>query len=136
MNCPVCSTTLVANDRGGIEIDHCPQCRGVWLDRGELEKLIARAAQPFTPGAYIPPGQGGSSYGPTGQGGQSSHSGGYSSHTGGGSYSPGQGGYSPGQGGYSSGHGHSSGHHGSHSHGHKPHKKHDSFLEQVFDIFD
>jgi Zn-finger nucleic acid-binding protein len=43
--CPVCTTTLMTADRQGIEIDHCPRCRGVWLDRGELEKVIERSAQ-------------------------------------------------------------------------------------------
>jgi Zn-finger nucleic acid-binding protein len=43
MNCPVCKTNLVISDRQGIEIDYCPNCRGVWLDRGELDKLIERA---------------------------------------------------------------------------------------------
>ncbi len=42
MNCPKCRVNLVITDRQGIEIDFCPQCRGVWLDRGELDKLIAR----------------------------------------------------------------------------------------------
>jgi Zn-finger nucleic acid-binding protein len=43
MKCPVCKeTTLVMSDRQGIEIDFCPQCRGVWLDRGELDKIIER----------------------------------------------------------------------------------------------
>lgn len=44
MKCPNCSTTLVMTDRQGIEIDYCPDCRGVWLDRGELDKLIERSA--------------------------------------------------------------------------------------------
>ena len=44
MKCPVCDVTLVISSREGIEIDHCPQCRGVWLDRGELDKIIERAA--------------------------------------------------------------------------------------------
>jgi len=44
MKCPHCSTTLVMSDRQGIEIDYCPDCRGVWLDRGELDKLIERAS--------------------------------------------------------------------------------------------
>ena len=43
MNCPVCNVTLVMTERQGVEIDHCPQCRGVWLDRGELDKIIDRA---------------------------------------------------------------------------------------------
>ena len=45
MQCPVCvETQLVLADRQGIEIDYCPRCRGVWLDRGELDKLIERTA--------------------------------------------------------------------------------------------
>jgi Zn-finger nucleic acid-binding protein len=45
MDCPVCKTvSLSMADRQGIEIDYCPQCRGVWLDRGELDKLIERAS--------------------------------------------------------------------------------------------
>ena len=44
MDCPVCDVDLVISSREGIEIDHCPQCRGVWLDRGELDKIIERAA--------------------------------------------------------------------------------------------
>ncbi len=44
MKCPVCAdTTLVMTERQGIEIDYCPQCRGVWLDRGELDKIIERS---------------------------------------------------------------------------------------------
>jgi Zn-finger nucleic acid-binding protein len=45
MKCPVCvEETLVISSREGVEIDHCPQCRGVWLDRGELDKIIDRAS--------------------------------------------------------------------------------------------
>ncbi len=40
MQCPVCNNTLNAVERSGIEIDVCPQCKGVWLDRGELDKLL------------------------------------------------------------------------------------------------
>ena len=44
MKCPTCTdTALVMTERQGVEIDYCPQCRGVWLDRGELDKLIDRA---------------------------------------------------------------------------------------------
>lgn len=44
MRCPVCTEPqLVMTDRQGIEIDYCPQCRGVWLDRGELDKIIERS---------------------------------------------------------------------------------------------
>lgn len=44
MKCPVDGETLVISDRSGVEIDYCPQCRGVWLDRGELDKIIERSA--------------------------------------------------------------------------------------------
>jgi Zn-finger nucleic acid-binding protein len=43
MKCPNCNATLVMADRQGIEIDYCPECRGVWLDRGELDKIIERS---------------------------------------------------------------------------------------------
>jgi Zn-finger nucleic acid-binding protein len=47
MLCPVCKgVELVMSERQGIEIDYCPTCRGIWLDRGELDKLIERSAQP------------------------------------------------------------------------------------------
>ena len=70
MQCPVCKTVnLTMAERSGIEIDYCPQCRGVWLDRGELDKIIERAspsaaapaqapaaAYPPPPALYPPPG--------------------------------------------------------------------------------
>ncbi len=43
MQCPVCRVPLAMSERSGIEIDYCPQCRGVWLDRGELDKIIERS---------------------------------------------------------------------------------------------
>lgn len=43
MKCPIDGSTLVIAERAGVEIDHCPTCRGVWLDRGELDKLIERS---------------------------------------------------------------------------------------------
>jgi Zn-finger nucleic acid-binding protein len=46
MKCPVCpNTDLLMTERSGIEIDYCPQCRGVWLDRGELDKIIDRSME-------------------------------------------------------------------------------------------
>lgn len=42
MKCPIDGSTLMIADRSGVEIDYCPQCRGVWLDRGELDKIINR----------------------------------------------------------------------------------------------
>lgn len=45
MKCPTCITTdLLMTDRQGVEIDYCPQCRGVWLDKGELDKIIERCS--------------------------------------------------------------------------------------------
>lgn len=43
MNCPICNVQLVMSERHGIEIDYCPTCRGIWLDRGELDKIIERS---------------------------------------------------------------------------------------------
>jgi uncharacterized protein len=61
LTCPSCRVALVMSERQGIEIDYCPQCRGVWLDRGELDKIIERsgreaapAPQP-QPAAFSPP---------------------------------------------------------------------------------
>lgn len=50
MDCPLCKVNLQLTDRQGVEIDYCPKCRGIWLDRGELEKLIALsvAQAPFS----------------------------------------------------------------------------------------
>jgi uncharacterized protein len=68
MACPIDGTTLTMAERQGIEIDYCPTCRGVWLDRGELDKIIERsgrddddddrrprAAPPPQPHGYAPP---------------------------------------------------------------------------------
>jgi len=55
MPCPVCKVPLVMSDRQGVEIDYCPQCRGVWLDRGELDKIIERSAQDLAAAASPPP---------------------------------------------------------------------------------
>ncbi len=49
MNCPTCKVELKIADRQGVEIDYCPQCRGVWLDRGELDKIIERSTQTAAP---------------------------------------------------------------------------------------
>jgi Zn-finger nucleic acid-binding protein len=51
MPCPVCRVPLVMSERQGVEIDYCPKCRGVWLDRGELDKIIERAASEAAPAA-------------------------------------------------------------------------------------
>lgn len=52
MKCPVCNDTqLMMSEKSGVEIDYCPSCRGVWLDRGELDKILSRAvdANPAAP---------------------------------------------------------------------------------------
>lgn len=61
MKCPACDVTLVMADRQGIEIDYCPQCRGVWLDRGELDKIIERTAS-LAPPSTPPPAPSGPHY--------------------------------------------------------------------------
>jgi uncharacterized protein len=79
MDCPVCkNVNLVMSERQGIEIDYCPQCRGVWLDRGELDKIIDRSlgappsqkAESATAGYSSQPG-------PSSHGHHDSHHGGY-----------------------------------------------------------
>ncbi|MGE5681750.1 MAG: zf-TFIIB domain-containing protein [Bacillota bacterium] len=45
MLCPNCKTNLLLSERQGIEIDYCPDCRGIWLDRGELDKILERSAE-------------------------------------------------------------------------------------------
>lgn len=54
MRCPVDNEVLVMADRGGVEIDYCPKCRGVWLDRGELDKIIERAGVAVAPAPSAP----------------------------------------------------------------------------------
>ena len=49
MKCPLDDSDLVMSERQGIEIDYCPKCRGVWLDRGELDKIIERSTSEETP---------------------------------------------------------------------------------------
>jgi Zn-finger nucleic acid-binding protein len=105
MSCPVCRVPLAMSDRQGIEIDYCPQCRGVWLDRGELDKIIERSAPQ-----------------PAGRGGGSAPRPSEPLHTGGGPgpWSPGgltHGGYGHGDPGYRG----------------KPYKKRKSWLEEIFD---
>ena len=55
MACPIDGATLVMSERSGIEIDYCPTCRGVWLDRGELDKIIARNNEESAPAAQQQP---------------------------------------------------------------------------------
>ena len=56
--CPSCRVNLVMSERQGVEIDYCPQCRGVWLDRGELDKILERSAAELnaaSPAQQLPP---------------------------------------------------------------------------------
>lgn len=59
MKCPVDGAELKMSDREGVEIDYCPKCRGVWLDRGELDKIIERSEGANTDEEDDPRGRGG-----------------------------------------------------------------------------
>ena len=63
MPCPICKTGLTLSDRSGVEIDYCQTCRGVWLDRGELDKIIERSVAD-TPAARPQPQPAGQDYRP------------------------------------------------------------------------
>jgi Zn-finger nucleic acid-binding protein len=112
MKCPTDGTTLQMSERSGIEIDYCPECRGVWLDRGELDKIIAKsieaeapAAAPAPPPQAAPPQQAPMPpQAPMQQGGPWGAPG----------YPPQQHGYDP-------------------RYGHKGYKRKKSFLEEIFD---
>lgn len=81
MKCPNCEETLVMTERQGVEIDYCPKCRGVWLDRGELDKIIEKTSEQQTPdaGNQSQPNQNyNQPYNPGYGGGH--HGGGYSKH--------------------------------------------------------
>ena len=55
MKCPRCETTGIAErDRDGVTVDYCPECRGSWMDRGELEKLLSRANPDVDDGDELP----------------------------------------------------------------------------------
>jgi Zn-finger nucleic acid-binding protein len=56
MKCAQCDVDLVMSERQGVEIDYCPKCRGVWLDRGELDKIIERSMQSAPAQAQAAPG--------------------------------------------------------------------------------
>ena len=55
MKCPVDDETLLMTQRDGVEIDYCPKCRGVWLDRGELDKIIEKSVSSATPPVQLTP---------------------------------------------------------------------------------
>lgn len=52
MNCPICNVQLRITERQNVEIDYCPQCRGVWLDRGELDKIIQQSRSYYSQDNY------------------------------------------------------------------------------------
>ena len=54
MPCPHCAESLVMSERQGVEIDFCPRCRGVWLDRGELDKILERSSRDMASLAAAP----------------------------------------------------------------------------------
>ena len=84
MLCPVCKVTLTMADRQGVEIDYCPQCRGVWLDRGELDKIIERSAAEMAPPPPAPgPRRRDDDDDDRGRGGYGKHGGGHGGHGGG-----------------------------------------------------
>ena len=55
MKCPNCNVNLVMTERSSVEIDYCPECRGIWLDRGELDKIIERSSQQDRPSTQTEP---------------------------------------------------------------------------------
>ena len=140
--CPVCKVDLVMAERQGVEIDYCPKCRGVWLDRGELDKIVERAAaaempEPgaFAPGAAapgVPPPPGAPFAGPQPQPGYGPGGGPHGhedqGHGGYGYGYGGHGGYGGGHGGYGGGHG---GYGGGYGDGHGRRRR--SFLRDLFD---
>jgi Zn-finger nucleic acid-binding protein len=73
MLCPVDRTPLVMSERQNIEIDYCPTCRGVWLDRGELDKIIERSAATSAPARAADPPQHGQAPRPGFGGGYGHH---------------------------------------------------------------
>ena len=77
MLCPVCQTGLSMSDRSGVEIDFCPSCRGVWLDRGELDKIIERSGSQAGPGHGAPRTRAAPSYAQHGGHGHSGYGHGY-----------------------------------------------------------
>lgn len=85
MLCPACKAPLTMSDRQGVEIDYCAQCRGVWLDRGELDKIIERSAAELAPPPRSPSERDQRGYGDDGcgYGGAGGHRGGYGKHGGG-----------------------------------------------------
>lgn len=50
MKCPICEVDLIMSEKSGVKVHYCPKCRGIWLDRGELEKIIAKTEGGFGSG--------------------------------------------------------------------------------------
>ena len=119
-DCPRCGTVLTMTERAGVEIDYCPQCRGVWLDRGELDKIIERGetAGAPAPSAAAPP--------PSAWTAPASAQRGWS----GGGYGSGHGGGGHGGGGHG-GSGYAGGHQGKGQYG--GHGRRKSWLREIFD---
>jgi uncharacterized protein len=111
MPCPRCRVDLVITERMGVEIDFCPKCRGVWLDRGELDKIIERSEQFSAKPAEAPPASPAQSPWQPASQGQAQQP------------APQQ------QGGWNQGHGHG---HGYGGHGHDGSGRHGSFLGRLF----
>jgi Zn-finger nucleic acid-binding protein len=84
--CPTCRVDLVMSERQSIEIDYCPKCRGVWLDRGELDKIIERNASEEVRAAPAPQGQPYPPQGYNDRGHGSGHGGGHGRNRGHGSF--------------------------------------------------
>jgi uncharacterized protein len=128
MNCPVCNIPLNMMDRSGVEIDYCSKCRGVWLDRGELDKIIERAAA--APGSnFSSPNQTQNQSGFS----QQNQPPGFNQPNQPGFNQPNQSGFNqPYQSGFNQHRIHDSDepHYGHH----KKHKKHESFLGELFDF--
>ena len=110
MACPNDGATLVMSERSGIEIDYCPTCRGVWLDRGELDKIIERNAADSAPDPQQAPPPQGNFVPPPQQQQQQQAPWGQQQQPYRGSDNYGQG-----------------------QHGHRPHKRRKGFLEELFD---
>ncbi len=133
MNCPVCNIQLNMMERQGVEIDYCSKCRGVWLDRGELDKIIERAgvAAPGSSG-FTSPNQSSVQHNQPGSSQQNQS--GFNQHGQSGFNQPNQPGYNqPYQSGFNQQHRiHDSDppHYGHHN----KHKKREGFLSDLFDF--
>lgn len=139
MNCPVCNIQLTMMERQGVEIDYCSKCRGVWLDRGELDKIIERGAT-ASPSGFTSQNQSQDQYNKSGfnqqnqPGSNQQNQSGFNQHGQSGFNQPNQPGFNqPYQSGFNQQHRiHDSDepHYGHH----KKHKKREGFLSDLFDF--